>query len=58
MIHTLKLMTVENRYKYFFAILVYKCHHREAPIILANCFTRLDGNLTYHTGAVTKGPPS
>ena len=55
MIHTLKLMTVENRYKYFFAILVYKCYHREAPIILTNRFTRLDGNLNYHTRAVTNG---
>ena len=42
MIHTLKWMTVENRYKYFLAILAYKCYHREAPIILANRFTRLD----------------
>ena len=55
MIHTLKWMTVENRYKYFLAILAYKCYHREAPIILADRFTRLDGNLNYYTCAVTNG---
>ena len=55
-IRSLNWVKVEDRYKYFLAVLVYKCLHKEAPLLLTKRFLSLDQRQDcYQTRAVTNG---
>ena len=53
-IRSLNWVKVEDRYKYFLAVLVYKCLHQEAPLLLTKQFLSLDQRQDcYQTRAVS-----